>query len=146
MSKKKDLNSVRDKIDSLDERILSLLNERADLAIKAGEAKEESIKYKPAREATILNKLQETNKGPLSNNQIISIYNEIISACRSTESDLKVAYLGPEGTYSESALQNKFGSSVETKPEPSIKSVFEEVMKGSYDFQGVLRRKVWRYK
>ena len=66
MSKEKDLNSVRDKIDSLDERILSLLNERADLAIKAGEAKQESIKYKPAREATILNKLKDTNKGPLS--------------------------------------------------------------------------------
>ena len=134
MNKEKDLNSVRDKIDSLDERILSLLNERADLAIKAGEAKEETVKYKPAREATILNKLKETNKGPLSNNQIISIYNEIISACRSTESDLKVAYLGPEGTYSESALHNKFGSSVETKPEPSIKSVFEEVKKGLCDF------------
>ena len=134
MRKEKDLNSVRDKIDSLDERILSLLNERADLAIKAGEAKEESIKYKPAREATILNKLKETNKGPLSNNQIISIYNEIISACRSTESDLKVAYLGPEGTYSESALRNKFGSSVDTKTEPSIKLVFEEVKKGLCDF------------
>ena len=59
MSKEKDLYSVRDKIDSLDERILSLLNERADLAIEAGEAKEESIKYKPAREATIFNKLKD---------------------------------------------------------------------------------------
>ena len=134
MSKEKDLNFVRDKIDSLDERILSLLNERADLAIEAGEAKEEIIKYKPAREATIFNKLKDINKGPLSNDQIISIYNEIISACRSTESDLKVAYLGPEGTYSESALQNKFGSSVETKPEPTIRSVFEEVKKGLCDF------------
>ena len=54
MSKKKDLNSIRDKIDSLDERILSLLNERANLAIDAGKAKEDLIKYKPAREATIL--------------------------------------------------------------------------------------------
>ena len=95
---------------------------------------EESIKYKPAREATIFSKLKELNKGPLSNDKIISIYNEIISTCRSTESDLKVAYLGPEGTYSESALQNKFGSSVETKPEPSIRSVFEEVKKGLCDF------------
>ena len=134
MSKEKDLNSIRDKIDSLDERILSLLNQRADLAIEAGEAKEESIKYKPAREAAILNKLKDSNRGPLINDQIISIYNEIISACRSTESNLKVAYLGPEGTYSESALQNKFGSSVETKPEPSIRSVFEEVKHGLCDF------------
>ena len=63
MSKKKDLNSIRDKIDSLDERILSLLNERANLAIDAGKAKEDSIKYKPAREATILNKLKDANKG-----------------------------------------------------------------------------------
>ena len=61
MNKEKDLNSVRDKIDSLDERILSLLNERADLAIEAGKAKEESIKYKPAREAAIFNKLKDTN-------------------------------------------------------------------------------------
>ena len=137
MSKEKDLNSIRDNIDSLDERILSLLNERANLAIEAGQAKEESIKYKPAREATIFNKLKEINKGPLSNNQIISIYNEIISACRSTESDLRVAYLGPEGTYSQSALQNKFGSSVETKPEPTIRSVFEEVKEGLCDF-GIL--------
>jgi len=134
MSKEKDLNSIRDNIDSLDERILSLLNERANLAIEAGQAKEESIKYKPAREATIFNKLKEINKGPLSNNQIISIYNEIISACRSTESDLRVAYLGPEGTYSQSALQNKFGSSVQTKPEPTIRSVFEEVKEGLCDF------------
>ena len=137
MSKEKDLNSIRDNIDSLDERILSLLNERANLAIEAGQAKEESIKYKPAREATIFNKLKKINKGPLSNNQIISIYNEIISACRSTESDLRVAYLGPEGTYSQSALQNKFGSSVETKPEPTIRSVFEEVKEGLCDF-GIL--------
>ncbi len=134
MNKEDELNLIRDKIDSLDKRILSLLNERADLAVNAGKAKEESIKYKPAREATIFSKLKESNKGPLSNDQIISIYNEIISACRSTESDLKVAYLGPEGTYSESALQNKFGSSVDAKPEPSIKSVFEEVTKGLCDF------------
>ena len=134
MSKEKDLNSIRDNIDSLDERILSLLNERANLAIEAGQAKEESIKYKPAREATIYNKLKKINKGPLSNNQIISIYNEIISACRSTESDLRVAYLGPEGTYSQSALQNKFGSSVDTKPESTIRSVFEEVKQGLCDF------------
>ena len=134
MSKEKDLDSIRDKIDFLDERILSLLNERADLAIYAGEAKKESIKYKPAREATIFNKLKDTNKGPLSNDQIIFIYNEVISACRSTESDLKVAYLGPEGTYSESALKNKFGSSIQTRPELSIRSVFEEVKSGSCDF------------
>ena len=58
MSKEKDLIIVRDKIDSLDEKILSLLNERAGLAIEAGKAKKESIKYKPARESTILNKLK----------------------------------------------------------------------------------------
>ena len=54
MSKEKDLNSIRDNIDSLDQRILSLLNERANLAIEAGQAKEESIKYKPARELSLI--------------------------------------------------------------------------------------------
>ena len=134
MSKEKDLIIVRDKIDSLDEKILSLLNQRAGLAIEAGKAKKESIKYKPARESSILNKLKEINKGPITNDQIISIYSEIISACRSTESDLKVAYLGPEGTYSETALTKKFGSSVQKESEPSIRSVFKQVNNGSYDF------------
>ncbi len=62
MNKEDELNLIRDKIDSLDKRILSLLNERADLAVNAGKAKEESIKYKPAREATI--RLMETDLKP----------------------------------------------------------------------------------
>ena len=70
MNKEDELNLIRDKIDSLDERILSLLNERADLAIEAGEAKEESIKYKPAREATIFHKLKDVLKKRLLNTNV----------------------------------------------------------------------------
>jgi len=134
MAKEKDLSSIREKIDFLDEKILSLLNERADLAINAGKAKEDSIKYRPDREASIHNKLKDLNKGPLNDEQVFSIYNEIISSCRSKESDLKIAYLGPEGTYSESALEDKFGKSVIKNPEPTIKSVFEDVQNKVCDF------------
>ena len=134
MAKDKNLKSVRDKIDSIDEEILSSINERAKLAIQAGEAKGDSVKYKPDRESLIFTKLKEINKGPLSSEQVISIYKEIISSCRSTEEEFNVAFLGPEGTYSESALLKQFGSSVQKNPEATIQSVFESVESNQSDF------------
>ena len=117
MTEDKGLKSIREKIDSIDEKILSLINERAALAIAAGKAKGDSSKYKPSREASIYNKLKEINPGPLTTVQIISIYKEIISSCRSTEADFKVSFLGPEGTYSESAMTSQFGDSVKKNAE-----------------------------
>ena len=130
----KNLESIRDEIDSIDKKILSLINERAELAIQAGKAKGDSFKYKPDRESSIYAKLKEINTGPLTTEQVVNIYREIISSCRSTEAEFKVSYLGPEGTYSESALLKQFGASIQKNPEDTIESVFESVSKNKGDF------------
>ena len=134
MSKNSDLSKIRDKIDSLDNKILSLLNDRAELAIQAGQAKEDSIKYKPARESSILKRVMDLNEGPLESEQVKNVFNEIISSCRSTESTFTISYLGPEGTFSESALHGQFGKSVDKIPEETIRSIFESVDRGESDF------------
>ena len=134
MSNSDDLSKIRDEIDSIDNQILSLLNDRAKLAIQAGDAKQDSNKYKPARESTIYNRLLNLNNGPLETDQVKNIFNEIISSCRSTESAFTISYLGPEGTFSESALQGQFGKSVDKIPEKTIRSIFESVSEGSSDF------------
>ena len=134
MSKKDDLKNIRDSIDSIDNQILSLISERAKLAIQAGQAKQDSSKYKPARESSILNRLSELNEGPLEKNQIRNIFNEIISSCRSRETTFTISYLGPEGTFSESALEGQFGKSVEKSPQDTIRSIFESVEDESSDY------------
>ena len=91
MSKNSDLSKIRDKIDSLDNQILSLLNNRAELAIQAGQAKKDSIKYKPARESAILKRVMDLNEGPLEAQQVKNVFNEIISSCRSTESTFTIS-------------------------------------------------------
>ena len=134
MSKKDDLKNIRDSIDSIDNQILSLVSERAKLAIQAGQAKQDSSKYKPARESSILNRLTEMNEGPLKQAQIRNIFNEIISSCRSTESTFTLSYLGPEGTFSESALEGQFGKSVDKLAQDTIRSIFESVENESSDY------------
>ena len=134
MSNSDDLSKIRDEIDSIDNQILSLLNNRAKLAIQAGEAKHDTSKYKPARESSILERLIALNKGPLEAEQVKNVFSEIISSCRSTESTFTISYLGPEGTFSESALQGQFGKSVEKIPQETIRSIFESLDNGSSDF------------
>ena len=134
MSKGDDLLKIREEIDSIDDQILALINDRAKLAMKAGDAKDSSNKYKPARESSILNRLTELNEGPLKGNQIRNIFNEIISSCRSTESTFTISFLGPEGTFSETALEGQFGKSVEKIPEETIRSVFKSVVNKTSDY------------
>lgn len=134
MSKSDDLLKIRDEIDSIDNQILSLINDRAKLAMQAGNAKEGSNKYKPARESSILNRLSEMNAGPLHGDQIRNVFKEIISSCRSTESSFTISFLGPEGTFSETALEGQFGKSVEKISEESIRSVFESIANKTADF------------
>ena len=134
MSKSDDLLKIRDEIDSIDNQILSLINDRANLAMQAGNAKEGSNKYKPARESSILNRLSEMNPGPLHSDQIRNVFKEIISSCRSTESSFTISFLGPKGTFSETALEGQFGKSVEKIPEGSIRSVFESIANKTADF------------
>ena len=134
MSRDSDLKSIRESIDNLDKDILRLLSSRASLAQEAGKAKFTKEKYKPDRESLILNSIVENNKGPLSNEQITSIYKEIISSCRATEEDLDIAFLGPEGTYSDEALIGNFGSSVNKNSVETIEDVFRKVQDKKSDY------------
>jgi chorismate mutase/prephenate dehydratase len=133
------LGSIRDRIDDIDRRIHELLNERARFAQQVGHSKRsEGIHtadfYKPEREAQVLRQALERNKGPLRNEEIVRLFREIMSACLAQQEPLKVAFLGPEGTFSQQAVLKHFGHSVRALPLPAIDEVFEEVQAGHADF------------
>ncbi len=133
-----DLNLIRDQIDSLDQQIQLLLNQRATCAQKVAHAKiaelfeDESVTfYRPEREASVLRKVMERNKGPISNEEMARLFREVMSACLALEQTMKIAFLGPEGTFTQAAALKHFGHSVKTIPFASIDEVFREVDAGS---------------
>jgi chorismate mutase/prephenate dehydratase len=133
------LASIRERIDGVDERIHALLNERAQLAKQVGESKNaEGMTtaefYKPEREAQVLRKALERNRGPLRNEEVVRLFREIMSACLAQQEPLKIAFLGPEGTFSQQAVLKHFGHSVRAVPMGAISEVFEEVQSGHADF------------
>ena len=134
MSKKKEIDSIRKKIDELDAELLQMLNQRSSLAIEAGENKKEELIYKPEREAYILRQLKKINTGPLSDKQIVNIFKEIISSCRAQEKEIDIAFLGPEGTYSDSAVKENFGSSINKTATDTIEEVFKAVSERKSDY------------
>jgi len=133
-----DLGSIRTQIDAIDARIHELLNERARFAQQVGVSKTASGKavdfYRPEREAQVLRKALERNRGPLRNEEIARLFREIMSACLAQQEPLKVAFLGPEGTFTQAAVLKHFGSSVRALPLPAIDEVFHEVEGGIADF------------
>src|SRR5918992_2010643 len=110
------LKTFRERIDALDERLVKLLSARAKLAQQVGHVKQGATVYRPDREAQILRRVAELNAGPLADHALQRIYTEIMSACRSLEDQIVVAYLGPEGTYSQEAALKHFGGIVPTTP------------------------------
>ena len=129
------LDEIRQQIDRLDAQLLQLMNHRAQLALQAGEVKREqdgesAVFYRPEREAQLLARFAERNTGPLSNEHVVRVVAELISACRSLEAPLNIAYLGPAGTYTEAAARKHFGHSVITSPVGSIDAVFRDVESG----------------
>jgi chorismate mutase/prephenate dehydratase len=134
-----ELSSIRERIDGIDQRIHDLLNERARFAQQVGESKRgEGMStadfYKPEREAQVLRNAIARNKGPLRNDEIVRLFREIMSACLAQQEPLKIAFLGPEGTFSQQAVLKHFGHSVRALPLPAISEVFEEVQAGHADF------------
>src|SRR5882757_5087519 len=133
-----DLSNIRDRIDDVDARIHALLNERARFAQLVGISKTASGKavdfYRPEREAQVLRKALKRNKGPLRDEEIVRLFREIMSACLAQQEPLKVAFLGPEGTFTQAAVLKHFGSSVRALPLVAIDEVFHEVEGGIADF------------
>ena len=133
-----DLSRIRASIDSIDARIQELLNERARFAQLVGISKSASGKavdfYRPEREADVLRQALKRNKGPLRNEEIVRLFREIMSACLAQQEPLKVAFLGPEGTFTQAAVLKHFGSSVRALPMAAIDEVFHEVEGGIADF------------
>lgn len=126
----KELKTLRDRIDGLDDRILELLNERAALAQAIGHLKNDGPIYRPEREAQVLRRLTDANAGPLPAASVRLLFREVMSACRALEQPLTVAYLGPEGTFSEAAAVKQFGQTTHGLPRASIDEVFRAVEQG----------------
>jgi len=125
------LKDIRSKIDALDTRLVELLSARARLAQQAWQAKGNAAAYKPEREAQVLRRVRELNKGPLSGAALSRLFTEIMSACRALEDQLAVAYLGPEGTFSQEAVVKHFGASTGSRPLANIDEVFRAVETGA---------------
>jgi chorismate mutase/prephenate dehydratase len=121
-----ELGSLRDGIDAIDGELLRLINERAKLAHRIGEIKQGNI-YRPEREAQVLRRVAERNPGPLPAIAAQRIVREVMSACLALEQPLTIAYLGPAGTYSESAARKHFGAAPTLQPCPGIDDVFRAI-------------------
>ena len=132
------LDAIRKEIDGLDEKIQELISERARLAFRIRESKSAmkgAVDYfRPEREAQVLRAVIERNQGPLNDSEMLRLFREIMSACLAQQEPLKVAYLGPEGTFTQQAVNRHFGHSVQALSLPSIDEVFEQVQAGDADF------------
>jgi len=130
------LKSLRKKIDSLDERIIGLLNRRAQLSRKIGKIKSErgQLVYAPDREQEVLRRLARMSRGPVTEVSVEAIYREIMSSSLSLEKSLAIAYLGPQYTFTHQASVKKFGRSVRYVPCDGISDIFAEVENGRCDY------------
>src|SRR6516225_313539 len=130
------LRNLRTQIDKLDLQILKLVKERASVAAEIGRIKNDhgSEVFSPAREEEVLQNVLAANKGPLDTSTVRAIFREIMSGSRALQKVLKVAYLGPEDSFSHLAAVERFGRSVEFMQVGSIAAVFEEVNRSHADF------------
>jgi len=130
------LSAFREQIDRIDAQVLKLLNRRANVAMRIGQAKsrDQAAVYVPSRERQVFARLAELNTGPLPNEAIRAIYREIISASRALEEPPRIAYFGPEGTYTHMAAREQFGSQAAFIPLATIPQVFAEVEHAQADY------------
>ena len=132
------LAGLRAEIDALDEQLQLLINRRALLAQQVGISKHADGHtvdfYRPDREAQVLRAALQRNHGPLRNEEIARLFREIMSACLAQQEPLKVAFLGPEGTYTQAAVFKHFGHSVRALALSTSDEVFQEVEAGNADF------------
>jgi len=137
-SEKPELGEIRERINSIDERIQALINDRATIAQLVGAAKGDLPAavdyYRPEREAEVLRSVLERNEGPMRDAEMLRLFREIMSACLAQQEPLKIGFLGPEGTFTQTAVFKHFGHSVRALPFHTIDEVFQEVECGAADF------------
>lgn len=139
MSEQQKLGILRDKIDHIDAEIQRLINDRARCAQEVADVKqqysdEEIVYYRPEREAQVLRRIMDRNEGPLDNEEVARLFREIMSACLALEKPIRVAYLGPEGTFTEQAAIKHFGHSAVPVSMSTIDQVFREVEAGAANY------------
>lgn len=132
------LSELRDKIDAIDRQILELINARAVCAQEVAKAKmadgETSCFYRPDREAQVMRRLASLNPGPLSNDAVARFFRELMSACLALEKPMTIAFLGPEGTFTQQAAFKHFGHGIAAVPVATINEIFNEVEQGKCEF------------
>ena len=128
-----ELGKLREGIDRIDDEVLRLINQRAQLAHRIGEIKHGNL-YRPEREAQVLRRIGAANPGPLPEAAAQTIFREVMSACLALEQPLRIAYLGPEGTFSESAARKHFGSAPSLSSCATIDDAFRAVEAGNVDY------------
>ncbi len=129
---KDEMEALRAGIDEADEKIVRLLDQRARLARRIGEIKQENglEAYAPARERAVLDRVTSLGAGDFPMRGLQAVFREIISGSISLEARLKVAYLGPESTFTHEAALRSFGASVELEPQTTVAEVFTRVERG----------------
>lgn len=130
------LEDLRKRIDAIDEQLVELINQRAQIVVEVGKLKQADSTpvYVPHREKAVLDKIAQLNKGPLPDKTLQAIWRELMSGSFFLERPLRIAYLGPQGSFSHNAAILKFGQSVDYEALADIRSIFEEVSKGHCDF------------
>lgn len=131
------LDEYRRRIDDIDETLQSLINERVRLAREIGAVKLQAgaaTVYRPEREAQILRRVMARNQGPLTDEALVRVFRELISATVAAEAPIAVAFLGPAGTYTHAAALKHFGASVTAVPQTTIDDVFHAVESGDTDY------------
>ena len=128
-----DIEKLRGEIDKLDDELAALVQRRAGLAQKIGELKGGAPAYRPERESEILRRIA-AKSGPLAAERLVTVFREIISACRALEQSIRVSYLGPEGTFSEQAVRKHFGRAVEGVASASVDEAFRSAESGTAQF------------
>src|SRR5512139_1663595 len=141
------LERIRAEIDGIDQQLQELLNRRARCAQQVAEVKKAELLqlhgrmdaapvnfYRPEREAQVLRRVMERNEGPLPASEVAHIFREIMSACLALEKPMTIAFLGPEGTFTQAAAVKHFGHAVLSRPLATIGAVFDEVESGDADY------------